>query len=120
MHTLLDVFPKANIEDRCPSGYFSNVYEFAEKTNQIDSLKKAIDSVAKETYFGRPAKTVIYKDFAPNSFGFSILAKSNNGEWQHQMEGGIIYHGKHDNGGDGGGPTYSVNLTPQNGWSVHT
>ena len=36
------------------------------------------------------------------------------------FNGGLIYHGKHDNGGDGGFPTLSVNLTPQYGWSIHT
>jgi hypothetical protein len=36
------------------------------------------------------------------------------------FNGGLIYHGKHDNGGDGSAPTFSVNLTPQYGWSIHT
>jgi hypothetical protein len=36
------------------------------------------------------------------------------------MNGGLIYHGKHDNGGDGGSPTFSVCLEPTNGWSIHT
>jgi hypothetical protein len=36
------------------------------------------------------------------------------------FNGGLIYHGQHDNGGDGSAPTFSVNLTPQYGWSIHT
>jgi hypothetical protein len=36
------------------------------------------------------------------------------------FNGGLIYHGRHDGGGDGGAPTFSVNLTPQYGWSIHT
>lgn len=34
--------------------------------------------------------------------------------------GGIIFHGRHDNGGDGGAPTFSVCMEPTNGWSIHT
>lgn len=40
--------------------------------------------------------------------------------YKRWFNGGLIYHGTHDNGGDGGAPTFSVNLTPENGWSVHT
>ena len=36
------------------------------------------------------------------------------------MQGGLIFHGQHDGGGDGGMPTLSVCLTPQDGWSLHT
>lgn len=36
------------------------------------------------------------------------------------MNGGLLYHGTHDRGGDGGAPTFSVNLLPVNGWSIHT
>jgi hypothetical protein len=59
--------------------------------------------------------TSIYDDFAPLSFYFV----RNKGE-TFRGNGGIIFHGKHDNGGDGGAPTFSVSLTPTNGWSIHT
>lgn len=36
------------------------------------------------------------------------------------FNGGLIFHGPHDNGGDGGMPTLSVNLLPHHGWSIHT
>lgn len=44
---------------------------------------------------------------------------------RHQDEkfwfnGGLIFHGPHDGGGNGGAPTFSVSLTPQDGWSIHT
>jgi len=54
-------------------------------------------------------------DFAPRSF--SIAVNSNG---KHLLNGGMIFHGKHDNGGDGSAPTYSVNLNPHDGWSLHT
>lgn len=52
----------------------------------------------------------LYKDFAPYSFGFTAGG----------MNGGLIFHGSHDGGGNGGGPTFSVCLTPCDGWSIHT
>ena len=49
-------------------------------------------------------------DFAPLSFTF-------HGQG---LYGGIIFHGVHDRGGDGGAPTFSVNLGPVDGWAIHT
>ena len=60
-------------------------------------------------------KTTIYTDFAPYSFYF-VRA---DGE-VFRGNGGVIFHGKHDNGGDGSAPTYSVSINPTNGWSIHT
>lgn len=57
----------------------------------------------------------ISNDFAPRSFYFQLMNGDKCG-----MNGGIIYHGNHDNGGDGSSPTFSVNLTPTKGWSIHT
>jgi len=49
-------------------------------------------------------------DFAPYSFTFRARG----------LLGGLIFHGKHDNGGDGGAPTFSVNIDGSYGWSLHT
>ncbi len=60
-------------------------------------------------------------DFAPLSFYFNMLyydEKTN--KFEYDYNGGIIFHGAHDGGGDGGTPTFSVNLTPVNGWATHT
>ncbi len=60
-------------------------------------------------------------DFSPHSF--SVLWErrdSPTGEWRSWFNGGLIFHGSHDHGGDGGAPTFSVNLTPHDGWSIHT
>ena len=40
--------------------------------------------------------------------------------WCTAYNGGLIYHGPHDRGGDGSAPTFSVNLNPHDGWSIHT
>lgn len=80
---------------------------------------------------------VLSSDFAPLSFSFCMYAKAKPGmglkpsDWIVKefpdllgyvfwFNGGLIFHGKHDNGGDGGAPTFSVSLSPVNGWSVHT
>ena len=54
-------------------------------------------------------------DFAPRSFTFAV-----NNDGKHLINGGMIFHGKHDNGGDGSAPTYPVCVTPSNGWRLHT
>lgn len=50
----------------------------------------------------------------------SVVSEPIETEWKRWMNGALIYHGPHDNGGDGGAPTFSVNLVPTNGWSIHT
>lgn len=77
------------------------------------------------------SKVVEYSEYTPNISGektvfcprcgkkpwFSSPHKENYVDW---FVGGLIYHGEHDHGGDGGAPTFSLNLTPKNGWAVHT
>ena len=92
---------------------------------------------------------ILYPDFSPFSFAVSwffkgeytyslltldnlqtLINKPNRGlsvsgvlesyGYKFRMNGGLIYHGAHDGGGDGGAPTFSVNLSPVNGWSIHT
>ena len=59
----------------------------------------------------------LYEDFAPYSFYFTLMQK---GTERCNLNGGIIFHGKHDGGGNCGAPTYSVCLQPVDGWSTHT
>jgi len=54
--------------------------------------------------------TLVGVDFAPHSFNFTMCG----------MYGGMLYHGPHDGGGDGSAPTFSVNISPVVGWSLHT
>jgi len=49
-----------------------------------------------------------------------IDTKNRAQKEERWFNGGLIFHGPHDNGGDGGAPTFSVNLLPQDGWSIHT
>ena len=62
------------------------------------------------------ARVKLWTDFAPLSFTFSIMLPEGR-SWLH---GGLIFHGSHDRGGDGSAPTYSVNVNPTDGWTLHT
>jgi len=105
--------------------YYNSCIKFAESKNDksliecLTQLEKittnANDRLKNQNSEPDFYKLNIYNDFAPYSFYFVI--RNNAGQY---LNGGIIYHGKHDNGGDGGAPTYSVNLNPVNGWAIHT
>ncbi len=99
--------------------HFEMVKAFAEETDQMDQLQVKLDFL--DGFGGEPknVRCLLFKDFAPYSFYF-VLEKHVEGKWKRWFNGGLIYHGAHDNGGDGGAPTYSVCLTPIRGWSVHT
>lgn len=62
----------------------------------------------------------LFTDFAPYSFYFLMQKRQEDGTYKTWFNGGLIFHGPHDNGGDGGAPTFSVNLGGSHGWSVHT
>ena len=88
-----------------------------------DSLTKCLDRL--ENYGADIL--AIYTDFAPLSFCFGLYHRTDEGQHiidgercQLYMNGGVIFHGQHDSGGDGSAPTFSVNLTPTQGWSIHT
>ena len=96
--------------------YAKEVFQFAKKTNQTKNLKKRLQqlrNIAKNR--GSHWKVFIGKDFAPFSFYFSIMLGTTRA-----LDGGIIYHGLHDGGGNGSWPTFSVCLEPTQGWSIHT
>lgn len=59
---------------------------------------------------------VIYRDFHEQSFFFQEI----HADGKKGMCGGIIFHGRHDNGGDGGPSTFSVCLSPTDGYAIHT
>ena len=95
------------------NGGLQKCLEFARTINDV-SLQDSIDRLNKADENMR-TETTVMNDFAPRSFYFE--------RWrEHQLisNGGVIYHGQHDRGGDGGAPTFSVNLAPTNGWSIHT
>jgi hypothetical protein len=101
-------------------------------TLQNESLKRCIERLRMVDKM-QGTKTIIFDDYSNHSFEFARWKEREDNEqagtWvQHQDgkfyqlrgNGGVIFHGVHDNGGDGSAPTFSVSLTPVNGWSIHT
>lgn len=62
------------------------------------------------------SKVRIGLDFADLSFGFAVI-RPDGSCW---LVGGLVYHGAHDRGGDGGAPTFAVCVQPIEGWTLHT
>jgi hypothetical protein len=99
--------------------YLTSVQSFADRVGLRASLDKALDRLGGQ-FFGHPTRVRLFKDFAPQSFEFVKEYQSESGKWEFAYNGGVIYHGPHDNGGDGSAPTFSVNLERHHGWSIHT
>lgn len=99
--------------------------KFNPERNEIFSFEKQLWEQLEylRNYSDRKTRCKLWKDFAPYSFYFVMETLEDNGAgpvWERWFNGGLIFHGPHDRGGDGGAPTFSVNLTPHLGWSVHT
>ena len=97
----------------CPE-LLEKVRKFADETNQRAAFEEKLDDL---TRYKRDGSNVqLYEDFAPFSF-YWVLTGPDGSRW---MNGGLIYHGELDGYGSGSAPTFSVCLTPTNGWSIHT
>jgi len=107
------------IEDKA---HFESVLAFANKVGlraQLDDKLKFLDEYAEHGERGK-TRCRIYRDFAPYSFAFLIEQRNGNGGYQAWFNGGLLFHGAHDNGGDGSFPTLAVCLNPSVGWQIHT
>ena len=96
--------------------YFEKVVNWAKENDLYDDLKKNLDFL--DTYAGKDkTECLLFKDFAPQSFYF--LMQKDGKTW---FNGSCILHSAHDNGGDGGAPTFFVCLNPDTKphWQVHT
>jgi Domain of unknown function (DUF4120) len=99
---------------KCPE-HLAVVREFADRTGQRAQFEEKLEDLTK--WVSADGYTVnLYTDFAPYSFYWEEIAPNG----KRSMNGGLIYHGQHDGGGNGSGPTFSVNLEPSNGWRIHT
>lgn len=102
--------------------HFDKVKAFAEETGQLEQLQENLDYLDTYAEHGDRGATrcFIGYDLAPYSFAFSMQKRGSDGEYKHWFSGGLIYHGQHDNGGDGSAPTFAVSLNQVQGWSIHT
>lgn len=83
---------------------------------KAESFRESLDRLAHLAKNFPGGKVKLWPDFAPLSFDFIVL----RGDGSRWINGGLIYHGSHDGGGNGGAPTYAVCVTPTDGWSIHT
>lgn len=78
------------------------------------------------SYGQTPGRYVTHlgNDFAPLSFSFWVEDTNFPEDDRRRcwFNGGIIFHGSHDGGGDGMGPTFSVSLSQDRSerWEIHT
>jgi len=105
----LEIKPRLDLS-RLPLDYLEKIMIFAVKVQKIGSLLDGLERVGNLAHNTSSLKGQLFTDFAPHSFTFESGG----------LYGGLIFHGSHDGGGDGGMPTLSVCLNPTDGWSIHT
>src|SRR5262249_9289932 len=99
---------------RCPDEFRAAIRKARELGgNARASLKLCLQRLGS----GPDCVCELYKDFAPFSFYFVL---KRNGKTL--FNGGVIFHGRHDGGGNGSAPTFSVSLSSERGerWEIHT
>ncbi len=97
-------------------------FKVARSLGMSDQLKQRLrylDTYAEHDDRGR-TQCRLFEDFAPHSFYFVMKRRQEDGSYKRWFNGGLIFHGAHDNGGDGGAPTFSVSLVPATGWQIHS
>lgn len=96
-------------------GVLERNLEYAKTINDT-TLQDCLDRLKKADEYHQ-SETKVFKDWAARSFEFARLKEN-----KCILNGGIIFHGPHDNGGDGSSSTFSVtmdnNLKPH--WQIHT
>lgn len=97
------------------NGELKRQLEYAKSIGDT-SLQSCLDRLRVVEDKNDGIETSIFTDFAPRSFYFLRETKDK----EFRGNGGIIFHGAHDRGGDGGAPSFSVSITPTVGWSIHT
>ena len=100
------------------NGNLDKELEFA-KTIPTDSLTNMLQRLDVMKNNQPNSEVTIMNDYAPHSFYFEC---TNLITGNLRLNGGIIFHGPHDNGGNGSAPTFSVSMTPDSNphWEMHT
>jgi hypothetical protein len=94
-------------------GLLDKIKKHADSSGLADNLKECLCKLERH---GRGGCTVtLYPDFALLSLYFEVKKQG-----RLVLNGGMIYHGSHDSGGNGSSPTFSVSLTTTTGWAIHT
>jgi len=106
--------------------YLESVRKFADEHNVRPQLEEELAYLGLYACHGDDldhTQCVLTKDFAPQSFAFRMLRRASpTAPYEFWFNGGLILHGAHDRGGDGGSPTFSVSLSGDRTlhWETHT
>lgn len=97
------------------NGRLDEIKTYATEKNLLENFNKAFSKF--ENYSAKGYTVQLYEDYAPLSLYFEIYMNE-----KFTLNGGLIFHGKHDRFGNGGAPTFSVSLSNEKvtGWSIHT
>lgn len=97
------------------NGRLDEIQAFASKNGLTESYTKTFARLQRYSEEGDEVK--IFSDFAPLSLYFEIFR-----EGRFILNGGMIFHSKHDSYGSGGFPTFSVCIEPERSphWEIHT
>jgi hypothetical protein len=97
------------------NGRFAEIKDFAKENDLMESFNETFSRL--KNYSDKGYNVNLYSDFAPLSLEFVIRE-----EGRFVLNGGFIFHGKHDGFGNGGAPSFSVSLSQDKvtGWSIHT
>ena len=135
------------LREREDEAYYREVEKFAEKTGQLEQLRKQLWILHTYGECGDPrfegqrtldpltcegtekSRAWLYRDFAPCSFDVRLERRvseegesGTSGETRYEpwMHLGLLYHGSHDGFGSGSAPTFAVSIESVQGWSIHS
>lgn len=113
MKTIEELKESKFLDDRTEGRLFERM-----ESDLTENDSSLFDAVVRRVEMAQKYKgpVIIMEDIKDYSFYFIHYNK----DVEFIMNGGIVFHGKHDGGGNGSAPTFSVNLTPQTGWATHT
>ncbi len=99
----------------CTNGELDKIKAFAKEKHLVREFVSTF--IRFKRYTKRGYEVFLYPDWAPMSLAFQLKYNGKN-----DINGGFIFHGPHDGGGNGGAPTFSVELNPDTNphWGIHT
>ena len=97
------------------TGRLDEIKTFAKEHDLLESFNNTFSRL--ESHSAKGYTVTLYSDFAPLSMEFSITEND-----RLILYGGFIFHGPFDGFGNGGAPTFSVCIDPDDkpGWRIHT
>lgn len=111
------------VVDKAMRPYLRTIVKLARDMGKLRGQNGLIESLRYLHRYAGADRTVcrLFRDFAPLSFEFVMYRREEPGrDARIWFNGGLIFHGAPDGYGSGAAPTFSVTLTPTDGWSIHT